>query len=101
LVPECRAELAQIDFHFHDLRHEAGCRWLEAGIPLHHIQETLGHASVAQTSTYLHASEFGLKESMEKFDAARIGKRLASEPPAPPPSPDVPATSEADKGRVH
>ena len=71
LAPESRAALAQIDLHFHDLRHEAGCRWLEAGMPLHHIQEMLGHASLSQTSTYLHASEYGLRESMRQLDARR------------------------------
>ena len=31
LSADSRARLAAIDLHFHDLRHEAGCRWLEAG----------------------------------------------------------------------
>jgi integrase len=50
-----REALRAIDLHFHDLRHEAGCRWLEAGWPVHHLQEMLGHANLSQTSTYLHA----------------------------------------------
>jgi integrase len=32
------------DLHFHDLRREAACRWFEAGVPLHHIRDLLGHA---------------------------------------------------------
>ena len=32
------------DLRFHDLRHEAGSRFLEAGWPLHHVQHMLGHA---------------------------------------------------------
>jgi hypothetical protein len=60
--------LKAIDLHFHDLRHEAGCRWLEAGWPLHHVQEMLGHTNLSQTSTYLHASETGLQESMRRFE---------------------------------
>ena len=36
-----RTELAAVDLHFHDLRHEAGCRWLEQGWPIHHVQEML------------------------------------------------------------
>ncbi len=32
------------DLHFHDLRHEAGSRFVEAGMPLHHVQEMLGHS---------------------------------------------------------
>jgi integrase len=71
LAPESRAALQTIDLHFHDLRHEAGCRWLEAGWPIHHVQEMLGHANLSQTSTYLHAAEKGLQESMRRFDASR------------------------------
>lgn len=69
-----------VDLHFHDLRHEAGCRWLELGWPLHHVQEMLGHANLSQASTYLHASEMGLQQSMRRFDAAR-GNVVAIEPP--------------------
>jgi integrase len=71
LALESRAAFRAIDLHFHDLRHEAGSRWLEAGWPLHHIQEMLGHANLSQTSTYLHAAERGLQDSMRRFDAAR------------------------------
>ena len=77
LSAECRTQLRVIDLHFHDLRHEAGCRWLEAGWPIHHVQEMLGHTSLAQTSTYLHAAEMGLQESMRRFDAGR-GKPVAN-----------------------
>jgi hypothetical protein len=76
-----RAQLQAIDLHFHDLRHEAGCRWLEAGWPIHHVQEMLGHANLSQTSTYLHAAEMGLQESMKRFDAAR--DKLSKDGPAP------------------
>jgi integrase len=71
LSEEARAALRGVDLHFHDLRHEAGCRWLEAGWPIHHVQEMLGHSNLSQTSTYLHANEMGLQESMKKFDDAR------------------------------
>jgi integrase len=62
--------LRAIDLHFHDLRHEAGSRWLEAGMPLHHIKELLGHANISQTDTYLNAGRLALRESMQRFDAA-------------------------------
>jgi integrase len=52
LAPDSRAALRAIDLHFHDLRHEAGSRMLEAGWPLHHVQKMLGHAAVKQTATY-------------------------------------------------
>ena len=46
LAPASRAVLDTIDLHFHDLRHEAGCRWLEAGWPIDHVQEMLGDANL-------------------------------------------------------
>jgi integrase len=72
LSHQSRAQLKTIDLHFHDLRHEAGCRWLEAGWPIHHVQEMLGHANLSQTSTYLHAAEMGLQDSMRRFDDSRV-----------------------------
>jgi hypothetical protein len=68
LGPESRAALAAIDLHFHDLRHEAGSRLIEAGWPIHHVSEMLGHASLEQTSTYLNVTRVGLHESMRRFD---------------------------------
>jgi integrase len=53
LSAESRAVFAAIDLHLHDLRREAGSRWLEGGVPLHTIRDWLGHTSIAQTSTYL------------------------------------------------
>ena len=82
-----RAQLRSIDMHFHDLRHEAGCRWLEAGWPIHHVQEMLGHSNLSQTSTYLHATEMGLQESMRRFELSVDappdfrGKTMAIEEP--------------------
>ena len=58
--PTSRAGAQAIDLHFHDLRHEAGSRMLEAGWPLHHVQRMLGHADVKQTATYLNAERVGL-----------------------------------------
>lgn len=74
-----------IDLHFHDLRHEAGSRLLEAGWPLHHVKEMLGHTNVQQTSTYLNATLHGLHDSMRRMEAARracedVAKNLPTEP---------------------
>ena len=59
------------DLHVHDLRHEAGSRFLEAGWPLHEVQYMLGHANIATTSTYLNAILPSLHASMRRFDEAR------------------------------
>jgi hypothetical protein len=95
-----RAALRAIDLHFHDLRHEAGSRWLEAGWPLHHVRAMLGHANVSQTDTYLNAARMGLHESMKRYDAARCNP-VANDPPIEHrpvgnAKPDVPA-----KGLLH
>jgi integrase len=79
LSTESRAALRTIDLHFHDLRHEAGSRWLEAGWPIHHVKEMLGHANISQTDTYLNAGRLGLHESMRRFDDSRC-KPVANEP---------------------
>jgi integrase len=71
LAPASRAALKAIDLHFHDLRHEGASRLLEAGWPLHHVQEMLGHSSLEQTSTYLNVQRGGLRESMRQIDEAR------------------------------
>jgi integrase len=71
LAPASRAALKAIDLHFHDLRHEGASRLLEAGWPLHHVQEMLGHSSIEQTSTYLNVPRGGLRDSMRKLDESR------------------------------
>jgi integrase/recombinase XerD len=68
LAAESRTALRAIDLHFHDLRHEAGSRFHEAGWPLHHVQHLLGHKSLEQTTTYLNVTLTGLEESMRRFD---------------------------------
>jgi len=69
-----------------DLRHECGSRLLEAGWPLHHVKDMLGHASVSQTDTYLNASKIGLHDSMRRHDAkVACCKPVASEPAIEPP----------------
>lgn len=64
---------ALLDLHFHDLRREAGSRWMDAGIPLATIQRWLGHANIAQTSTYLGASLGADERDMEHYEA-KIGR---------------------------
>ena len=79
---------------------EAEFRWLEQGWPIHHLQEMLGHANLSQTSTYLHASEMGLQESMRRFDAAR-GKPEANAAQTEHPPVSHEETQERDKGTLH
>ena len=46
---------------FHDLRHTAATRLVEAGIPLHAVAELLGHSSVRMTERYSHPQESVIK----------------------------------------
>ena len=68
LTAASRAALASIDLHFHDLRREAGSRWLEGGVPLHTVRDWLGHESIAQTSTYLTGTMKTQHDAMKHFE---------------------------------
>jgi integrase len=61
------------DLHFHDLRREAGSRWMDAGIPLATIQRWLGHSNISQTNTYLGASLGADEIDMQRYEE-RIGR---------------------------
>ena len=56
--------LRQIDLHWHDLRHEAACRWRESGLDLREIQLLLGHSSLLVTERYLNISQDELADAM-------------------------------------
>ena len=71
LDAESRAALREINLHFHDLRREAGSRWMDAGTPLATIQRWLGHDNISQTSTYLGGTTSGDYEAMRVFEARR------------------------------
>lgn len=73
LTPASRALLREIDLHFHDLRREAGSRWMDAGVPLGTIQRWLGHYNISQTSTYLGASLGGDDVDMRGYEE-RVGR---------------------------
>jgi integrase len=70
-----RDALRTIGLHFHDLRREAGSRWMDAGVPIAAIQKWLGHANVSQTSTYLAGTTASEQDAMRAFEAT--GKSLA------------------------
>jgi integrase len=71
LTSASREAFRAANLTFHDLRHEAGSRLLEAGWPLHNVAHMLGHANIAQTSTYLNATRVGLQDAMRRLDASR------------------------------
>ncbi len=71
LTIESRVLLRGINLHFHDLRREAGSRWLEGGVGLHIVRDWLGHTNVAQTSTYLSGTMQGQHDAMKQDQARR------------------------------
>jgi len=86
LMPESRASFAQINLHFHDLRREAGSRWLEGGVPLHTIRDWLGHSTIAQTSTYLAGTAQSQHDAMAAYETRRAVVQ--------------PCTTDDEKGRL-
>jgi integrase len=59
-----RANLKQIDLHWHDLRHEGACRLLADGVDIRTIQLMLGHADIKQTQRYLNITDEELRKAM-------------------------------------
>jgi integrase len=79
LTPESCAALAEINLHFHDLRREAGSRWMDGGVPIAAIQRWLGHANVSQTSTYLAGNSSSEHDAMARFELQQTAlQRLAT-----------------------
>src|SRR5262245_56949921 len=66
LSPACLAKLREIDLNFHDLRHEAGSRKLEAAWHCHAVSKWMGPSKIDTTSTYLNAETRLLHELNER-----------------------------------
>ena len=69
-----REKLAEIDLHWHDLRHEAACRWLAKSLDLRAIQLLLGHADLKTTQRYLNVTDEELRRTM----AAKLWNRRSA-----------------------
>jgi len=54
-----------------DLRHEAGSRFDEAGVPVSYTSKILGHSNLGTTSRYLNIHRRGLHDAMQKLEAHR------------------------------
>jgi integrase len=55
---------------FHVLRHTAGSRMAQAGVPLYQVQRVLGHSTPVMTQRYAHLAPDHLKSAVAALDAA-------------------------------
>jgi integrase len=63
------------DLHFHDLRREAGSRWLEGGINLNTVSKMLGHANVSTSDRYLKPSQAINEREMRAYHERQISTK--------------------------
>lgn len=54
--------------HPHTFRHSYATHLIEAGVPIQHVQQCLGHRSLVTTMIYLHVTESGREKSREKLN---------------------------------
>jgi integrase len=59
-----RAKLAQVDLHWHDLRHEGASRLLADGVDIRIIQLMLGHSDIKTTQRYLNITDEELRKAL-------------------------------------
>jgi len=59
--------------HPHTFRHSYATHLLEAGVPIRHVQQCLGHRSLVTTMIYLHVTEHGQEQSRQKLNQLMRG----------------------------
>ena len=59
------------DLQLRDLRHEAGSRFEEAGMPINYVSALLGHTNLTTTSRYLNINRRELHRAMQRFEESR------------------------------
>ena len=84
-----------------DLRHEAGSRFDEAGVPTNYVSKILGHTNLTTTSRYLNIHRRGLHLAMEKLErhqsAKDVAQTLHSDTPVSPAIVPASAHHQANK----
>ena len=62
--------------HLHDLRGEFASRMAENGVPTPLVRDSLGHASLTMTSTYLRTRTDSLDGAYDQLQRHRKGLKL-------------------------
>jgi len=62
------------DLRFHDLRHTAATRMIEAGVDVNTVKEILGHSSITVTERYTHSNREQKEKAVELL-VAKPGKK--------------------------
>jgi site-specific recombinase XerD len=57
----------------HTFRHSYATHMIEAGVPVRHVQEALGHASLATVMIYLHITSHGKEDSRRRMNQLMRG----------------------------
>ncbi len=61
------------DVRTHTFRHSYATHLIEANVPVRHVQDYLGHKSLATTTLYLHLTTAGKKESRARINRLMRG----------------------------
>ena len=62
-----------------DLRHEAGSRFDEAGVPISYVSKLLGHTNLMTTSRYLNIHRRGLQAAMQKLEQHQAEQKTVAQ----------------------
>lgn len=57
----------------HTFRHSYATHLIEAGVPVRHVQEFLGHETLTSTMVYLHLTTAGRQQSQSRLDQLMRG----------------------------
>ena len=57
----------------HTFRHSYATHMIEAGVPVRHVQECLGHSSLATVMIYLHITSHGKEDSRRRLNQLMRG----------------------------
>ena len=88
-------------FQLRDLRHEAGSRFDEAGVPISYVSKLLGHTNLSTTSRYLNIHRRGLQAAMQKLEEHRPAVAQALHKSAVDTPASVPSLDDRHAGKSH